>query len=126
MLACLTKNRFSCLRCLFGIRRGQILPPLARLKKAFAYFHETIVFYYCLYFPERLVMANGTGTRGRWLNKEVQISNQNLRDLYKLQRRYPHLVEKTAKRSHLKLVKDTKKNYFKEQIANSKNPNKTA
>lgn len=88
---------------------------------AFNNFHDTFSFYFNLSFPlKRYKKSNAKS----WVNHQVKLSSDALRDMYRLSREMPVFQPDyvLAKNRHKSLVSSTKKAFYQARIQNAENP----
>lgn len=85
------------------------------------YFLNTLGLYYDLSFPMKTKKCSGT--KKSWVDETVKQRSQKIKDLYILQRRFPELrkLYLESKRSHRRLLNETKGRYYSEKIDRANN-----
>nr|CAI5836147.1 unnamed protein product [Callosobruchus analis] len=95
------------------------------LDNAFNDFYGVCLNYFNTHFPlkRHTVKSNTKG----WVNDSVKISSSNLKDLFHLKTIFPDIGPSydEAKKAHVKLIKETKREYYQSKIERSDNKNKT-
>nr|CAI5824091.1 unnamed protein product [Callosobruchus analis] len=95
------------------------------LDNAFNDFYGVCLNYFNTHFPlkRHTVRSNTKG----WVNDSVKISSSNLKDLFHLKTIFPDIGPSydEAKKAHVKLLKETKSDYYQSKIERSDNKNKT-
>lgn len=87
-------------------------------------FYGIFLYHFLNCFPLKKVKQSVSS----WVNAEVKISSQKLKDLFSLKIKYPELLPlyNQAKKDHNALVSRTKKQFYCSRFKNSENANKTA
>lgn len=87
----------------------------------------TLCYHYNAAFPLCICKANHKQrTTKKWITEEIRASSEHLRDLYLLQKQFPHLKDFYSQRSreHRALVDKTRKEYNEHLINNAENKTK--
>nr|CAI5857716.1 unnamed protein product [Callosobruchus analis] len=91
---------------------------------AFEYFYSIVLHYFQLHFPvKKTYIAN---KNNKWVNADIKTSSMSLKELYYLSRIDPQInaFYLEAKRRHIRLVNNTKKQYYEKKIYQSENKTK--
>nr|CAI5838007.1 unnamed protein product [Callosobruchus analis] len=93
---------------------------------AFDCFYNIFIYYFQQFFPER--MTRYQQKQKSWVNDAIRKSCTDLRDLYKMSKKFPQLSDlyKLNKYKHKLLVRDTKKRFYQNKIAFSNNKSRAA
>lgn len=97
------------------------LYSLHNFDEAFGYFYDVLLYSFEVNFPKQIYYAKKNNKN--WIDKNIIQSSQSLRNLFILKNTYTSLIPiyAEAKKRHISLVKNVKRNYYQRQVGNGRN-----